>query len=161
MGHRHDFWEELRQWLVPRLSMVVPGGHCCERQTSLDQFVDTIELPEEELEVVLHALEFVRNPLSHWKRVEDSGETGSWAWRGRVKQSEDGGYLFERDPLADGQLHIILFELDGDPGTTAVFAHWEYSWLTHPIKHYRGAPLHGDGQEYAAQLLSKELDINP
>lgn len=160
MGHRHDFWEKLRQWLVPRLSSIIPGGHCCERQTSMNQLVDTVALSEEELEVVLHSLEFVRNPLSHWKRVGDHGETGSWAWRGAVEVDEDGEHSFDRDPLADGQIHIILFELDGDSGTTAVYAHWEYSWLTHPIRHYRGDPLPGNGQEYAAKILSKKLDIN-
>ena len=66
-------------------------------------------------------MEFEREPIASLKRRSDGRPSaGSWARR--------------ESPLAEKQLHVTLIR--DAPGTVELFAHREYSWLTHPYRHY-------------------------
>lgn len=169
MTHKHDFVERVRRYFIPKLGRVTAAinretgtDYYVERPTDHREFVGTVPLDEEALEARLHDINAVRNPLAAWKHLPGVGvdEQGSWAWRGDVLVDENGNYVFEHDPWADMQLHFILYEIDGSLGSTAVFAHWEYSWKTHPIKHYNGGGLNGEwrdhtGVEYALEIFDQ------
>lgn len=83
-------------------------------------YVGTVRLPLAELEGRLDEAGFAWDPVSlyHYTPTGNSAN-GSWAYRS--------------SPLADRQRHVVLF----DQGTQEVdaYAHAEYSWLRHPIKH--------------------------
>jgi len=98
---------------------------------------------------------FVENPVAAYKDLDGAevSERASLAWRGDKEPLRSGEDVPASDAFADRQLHVILFELDGDRDTTAVFAHWEYSWLTHPVKHYRGVDL----QDRAGARLARSF----
>lgn len=126
MGHDQDFWEPLRNWFARPIGRLLTGVR--KRKTGEAQFVGYVEMKEGEFEEELHKMGFERNPLSYWKYIPgEGGEEGSW-------RKTDG----------DWQLHAILF--DGHPeksdeeeaGETYIYAHWEYRWDRHPLKHLRG-----------------------
>lgn len=43
--------------------------------------------------------------------------------------------MYRDSPLADRQLHAVLFAQDED--RVDVYGHYEYNWIRHPIKHAR------------------------
>lgn len=62
----------------------------------------------------------------------------SWApfslyHRTPVGSRPNGSWIYRSSVLADRQLHIILFAQT--PDTIDIYAHIEYNWLRHPIKH--------------------------
>lgn len=142
--HTHDWLEAVRHALIPDLGHLLAEVNddwstdlYATLQTHVHELAFLWHEPEEAFERRLHELGFVRNPVAAWKSLDDgSTEQGSWAWRGRPPATSSTGE-WEHDPWADAQLHVIVFGEAGD-GTTAAFAHWEYSWKTHPVKHYRG-----------------------
>lgn len=160
--HCKDYWETIRRWTLPKIGRLVAEVNetmgtdlYVTSVTNRDEFSCFVPQSEEELEERLHEMGFVRNPVAAWKRIfYDSNiyEGGSYALRGHWD-----GEMFHIYPWGDYQLHAIIYELDGDDTTTAVFAHYEYSWVTHPIKHYRahGVPYKGEGPEIMRQLLSR------
>lgn len=159
MPHRADFWESLRRATLPTLGRVLAEvndalgtEYYATLSTDHDEYAGVVELSKEEVESLLHDMGACRNPAAAWKRLKNTQkyEQGSWAFRGSW-----GNKDWHHDPFGDYQLHVILFELDNDPATTALFAHYEYSWVTHPIKHYRGAAVAGDGSYMLRRLLSK------
>lgn len=123
MGHRQDFWEDVRSlalpWLHRWLSLI---GAYAEGTVAPSSYALTAERGEETLERHLHEAGFVRNPLAAFKRREGDHESGSWVWR--------------RSLLADRQIHVLLFP-GSSPDETDVYAHRELSWITHPVSHYR------------------------
>lgn len=137
MGHRHDWWEPVRHWLIPKLGVVsqfvedaTGRSYYVESETHANQFVGRVPMPEEQFEGVLHELGFERNPLSALKS-RGSGEAEEGSWR---KVGISGH--------PNMQIHIVLYDGDkmpdaGDSGYTYVYAHWEYRWDTHPLRHYR------------------------
>lgn len=153
MGHKHDWWEPIRRNLIPVLhAFLAPFGLYASLSTHEHEYVATVMSDEERFEECLHEAGFIRNPLAALKQLASrptSVEEGSWVWR------PDGFY-------SDYQLHVILFDVDGD---LRVYAHWEYSWTTHPIKHYRGKPTNDDvdavllmRQKLASMLKSYKID---
>lgn len=95
------------------------GGYAMTDNTE-EEYVGTIALPGEKFEALLRETGFRRNVISSLKvRVDGNVSDGSWAWR--------------ESPLADWQLHVILHDVGEN---VEAYAHWEYSWYTHPIKHY-------------------------
>jgi hypothetical protein len=136
MGHKHDYWERLRGWLIPKLGIfaqfledVTGDRYYVESKTHNNQFVGRVDMGEEEFEKELHDMGFERNPLAAWKHI-DTGE------------NEEGSFRkvgYENHP--DMQLHVILY--DGDKMAECgecvyVYAHWELRWDVDPIGHYRG-----------------------
>lgn len=157
MGHNHDYWEGWRGWLIPKLGAVaqliedVTGGHYYVRgETHNNQFVGRIPMSEEEFEKELHDLGFHRNPLSAWKTLNSTGETEEASFR---------KIGFEDSPKY--QLHVVLYDgsniQNAETDHTYVYAHWEYRWDIHPIKHYRGENKSGSkGVQKMKNMLDAE-----
>lgn len=153
LGHQDDFWEPLRGTVLPfvghvltRLGDHVGGDLYAESTTGRSQFVFLVDKHRERVERDLDAIGFERNPLAAWKTLAgtEHTEVGSWRWY------DDGETIVEPTAAheqfiqthgtgqADTQTHVVLYEIDGDESTTAVFAHHEAAWHIHPIIHYRG-----------------------
>jgi hypothetical protein len=138
--------DDVRATVLPFVGRLV--GMCADHgalyvttETEMAEYVGLVHHDVASTVERLRERGFTENALAAYKTIEGTSvsEQASLAWRGPRDELTDGADgLPDSDPLADRQLHIILFELDGRPGTTTVFAHWEYSWITHPIKHYRG-----------------------
>lgn len=123
MGFREDFTNAVRRRVWPKLHYLFEGtfdGYAVSHTTE-DEYAMTVRCSEAELEAVLSDLGFSRNPISALKvRLDGNTSEGSWVWR--------------ESPLDDWQLHVVLHATD--EGHVDVYAHWEYSWITHPYKHY-------------------------
>jgi len=57
----------------------------------------------------------------------------SWYHRPPVGTDPNGSWTYRSSRFADRQLHVILAARA--PECIDVFAHWEYNWLRHPVKH--------------------------
>ncbi len=102
-------------------------------------YVATVSAPVGEVEKKLHDDGFSWDPLSlyHYTLV-GKGSDGSWTYRS--------------SRLADRQLHVVLFERSRD--RTDIYAHTEYSWLSHPLKHAEQEDIRRtDGVETMRRLL--------
>ncbi|MFD1511828.1 hypothetical protein [Halomarina rubra] len=126
MGFRQDFVNAVRRRVWPRIHHLLAGtvdGYAVTHTTE-EEYVMTVHCSEADLERVLdEELGFSRNPISALKvRLDGNTAEGSWVWRDSL--------------LADWQLHVVLHAVDG--GAVDVYAHWEYSWVTHPLEHYAG-----------------------
>lgn len=70
----------------------------------------------------------------------------SWAW-------------YPKGALAsDDQLHLSLYA-GPDRSTTDVYAHWEPSWIRHPIRHYRATDVDAERGIRRARSLFEEAGI--
>jgi hypothetical protein len=133
MPHRLGALERLRQLVAGLLHLPLSSiGLYAERSIPPRQYAFTVGEPYPELEGVLHRLGFTRNLLASLKRREYAGppevSVASWA-------RYPGGAL-----RSDYQLHLSLY-VGPDETTTDVYAHWEPSWIRHPIRHYRAAEV--------------------
>jgi hypothetical protein len=85
-------------------------------------------------------------PLSAWKTLDDGrGEAGSWALR--------------EQPLADRQLHVMLFRTAD--GATELYAHEEYNPFHpgHATKHYHCVGHDPEaGTRRVAGILADQLE---
>lgn len=156
MGHKHDYWEGFRQWLIPKLGTVtqlledVTGDHYyVKSEMHNTQFVGRVPMGEEDFEEKLHEMGFVRNPLASLKTlgVTDEVEEGSWRKVG-----------FEDHP--NYQLHVIVYDGEkmnnAQSGVTYVYAHWEKRWDTNPSDHYRAVGYNGpEGVRRVKRLLDE------
>ena len=96
------------------------------REVCLEQYVGRIQIDEESFEEVLEQLGFIRNPLAYYKYTpEDRPSTGSW-----VLLSGDGPIKIR----SGRQLHITIYESEDG---IDVFAHNEFDWREHPVRHLR------------------------
>jgi len=151
MSNQADsFWEWLRTTTWPALDgcagvrFVAPANNL--------QYVGTLHMSEDDIEAILRQLGFRRNPVAFlksraWSPFDVDGiSEGSWVWRSSL--------------FADRQLHVTLFDNEDD-GSYDVLAHWELSWIRHPIKHYRseGFDPVGGREEMVNRLA--ELEIHP
>jgi len=85
------------------------------------EYVGTVSRSLDAVRETLRRLEFEREPIASLKRRADGRlSAGSWVRR--------------ESPLADKQLHVTLVR--DAPGAVELYAHREYSWLTHPYRHY-------------------------
>lgn len=128
-GPRATWWNTLRRVLLPMVNRL---GHrhglgYASYALSEEEFVGTADASISEVEAALWELGFERMPLSALKETPDGRiEQGSWAYRA--------------GPLAERQLHVMLFEADGG---LDLYAHDEFNAF-HPryaLKHYRGVGL--------------------
>lgn len=138
MGHKKDWIERFRRWIIPKLGIlaliaeeVTGENYYVQYDLRNKEFVGRVSMDEEEFEKFLHEQGFSRNPLSALKRLARTSEVEEGSWR-----------LVGFDDYPDRQLHIILYDgsavSDADTGYTYIYAHWEYRWDTNPKKHYRG-----------------------
>jgi hypothetical protein len=56
------------------------------------------------------------------------------------------------------QLHLALF-VGPDRETTDVYAHWEPSWIRHPIRHYRAIDVDAETGIARTRRLFERADI--
>lgn len=141
MGHRQSFWVPLRRHAWPVVDcLLAPWGGYATGTTRPESYVGTVQVDTDRFERLLHyELDFIRNPIAAFKqRTSGAPSGGSWVWRESL--------------FAHRQLHVVLFPVDDG---TAVYAHWEYSWLRHPIRHYRIEELDASG---GVETLRERLD---
>ncbi len=86
------------------------------------EYVGTVQQPLDEFTETLQEHGFEWDPLA-------------WYHQPPVGSEPDGSWVYRQTPLADRQLHAIL--IAHSPEYIDVFAHEEYNWLRHPIKHLR------------------------
>lgn len=139
----------VRQWLFPKLSPLMEefGGYSTGLSHG-DGYACTLEMHPDEVDYFLcHLLTFERNPVAaqKYQRGEEGREwaTGSWAKR-YIEEEGDGPHWLPSSmhPYLPGwmarmQLHLTLYKDEDEQGrvVTHVFAHWEYNWIVHPIRH--------------------------
>ncbi|WP_114575896.1 hypothetical protein [Saliphagus sp. LR7] len=98
-----------------------PLGGFAQCITHPSEYVGTVRRDLASFRADLRAMEFTPEPIASLKTHPDGRRSaGSWVHRASIG--------------ADWQLHVTLFV--GEHDTVEVFAHREYSWLTHPYKHY-------------------------
>jgi len=151
MPHELRFLERLRQrvasLLHAPLSLV---GLYAERKTPREQYAFTLREPYPVVEAQLHRLGFVRNLVSSlkYRAYATPPETTVASW---VRYPE--GAL-----ASDDQLHLALYT-GTDRTTTDVYAHWEPSWIRHPIRHYRATDVDAERGIERARSLFENADI--
>lgn len=124
-GPDATYWNRIRRQYLPdldRLARRLGLGYAAYELTP-EEFAGRMDDSIEEVEALLAANGFERMPLSAWKTLPDGrGEVGSWARRD--------------DPLAERQLHVMLFR--GPDGTTELYAHEEFNPFNprYASKHY-------------------------
>lgn len=105
-----------------------------------EEYAATVECRIEDLESRLSEYGFRWNPLSMYHRTKFGNRSnGSWVLR--------------RGLFSDRQLHVILIK-QGE-ARVDVYAHNEYNWLRHPIKHAEQVDLR---REEGAQQALRHLD---
>ena len=137
MTHELRYLERFRQGVASLLHAPLSlVGLYAERKTPREQYAFTLREPYPVVEAQLHRLGFVRNLVSSLKyrayATPPEMTVASW-----VRYPE--GAL-----ASDHQLHLALYA-GSDRSTTDVYAHWEPSWIRHPIRHYRAEAV--DTQE--------------
>ncbi|TKX43775.1 hypothetical protein EXE41_14950 [Halorubrum sp. SD690R] len=151
MTHELRFLERVRQsvasLLHAPLSLV---GLYAERETPREQYAFTLREPFPLVEAQLHRLGFVRNLVSSlkYRDYETPPETtvASWAW-------------YPEGALAsDDQPHLALY-VGPDRSTTDVYAHWEPSWIRHPVRHYRATEVDAQRGIERVRSLFEEAGI--
>ncbi|NHN59384.1 MULTISPECIES: hypothetical protein [Halorussus] len=85
-------------------------------------YVGTVQQPLDEFTETLQEHGFEWDPLA-------------WYHQPPVGAEPNGSWTYRRSLLADRQIHVIL--IAHSPEYIDVFAHEEYNWLRHPIKHLR------------------------
>lgn len=115
----------LRRRIYPALHDVADrfGGYVqCTMHPS--EYVGTVDRSLERFRSDLRSMGFHPEPIAALKCHRDGRQSaGSWVQR--------------RSPLAPKQLHVTVFRAS-DTAVEA-YAHWEHSWIRHPIKHYRAS----------------------
>jgi len=112
----------VRQRLGPWITRLARALGQPEYRLRDTEYVGTVKQPLDEFTAALKEHGFEWDPLA-WYHVPPVGSepNGSWAYR--------------RGLLADRQIHVILIAHSAK--YIDVFAHEEYNWLRHPIKHLR------------------------
>ncbi|WP_134669310.1 hypothetical protein [Halorussus marinus] len=112
----------VRQRLGPSLTRLARTFGQPEYRLLDTEYVGTIEQPLDEFTETLREHGFEWDPLA-------------WYHRPPVGAEPNGSWTYRQSRLADRQLHVIL--IAHSPEYLDVFAHEEYNWLRHPIKHIR------------------------
>lgn len=130
LGPRSRWWEPLRRW-VSRVLGLVLDSRAGPRSITAGEYAGTLALPLAGVERLLWERGFRRNPMARSKTRNGAPEVGSWVYRA--------------SPLAENQLHLMLFRAPGDG--IDVYAHVEPSSVNPFV-----GDLHFDGtnQDVAA-----------
>lgn len=129
MTHELEPLERFRQFVASFLHLPLAAiGLYAERYTPHDQYALTVRVPAAEFEARLHHLGFVRNFVSSLKTREYHApaevSVASWV------HYPEGAFR------SSHQLHLALY-VGPNEESTDIYAHWEPSWIRHPIRHYR------------------------
>ncbi|MGM0447724.1 MAG: hypothetical protein ACQERM_05655 [Methanobacteriota archaeon] len=151
MTHELRFLERLRQGVASLLHAPLSlVGLYAERKTPREQYAFTLREPYPIVEAHLHRLGFVRNLVSSLKyrayATPPEATVASWV------RYPDGALA------SDHQLHLALY-VGSDRATTDVYAHWEPSWIRHPIRHYRATDVDAQQGVEGARSLFEGADI--
>ena len=119
-----DLTTRVRRRVLPAVHRIKePLGGFAQCTQHPAEYVGTVNRGLREFRPDLEAMSFAPEPIASLKVHRDGRQSaGSWVRR--------------RSPLADHQLHVTLYRDGRD--AVEVFAHREYSWLRHPVAHYRG-----------------------
>lgn len=151
MTHELRILERLRQHAASLLHLPLSAfGLYAERETPHDQYAFTLREPYPIVEARLHRLGFVRNLVSSLKFRDYAApaETSVASW----VRYPDGALASDR------QLHLALF-VGPDRETTDVYAHWEPSWIRHPIRHYRATDVDAQAGIDRARALFERAGV--
>lgn len=146
-GPAGRWWEPLRRRASVLLGELF-DGQAGPRPVTVGEYAGRIDSPVRDTEQLLWRCGFQRNPFARLKTREGQPEAGSWVYRER--------------PLADRQLHLMLFP--GSDGGTDVYAHEEPSSVNPAlaISHVDGdSQSLAAGVERARQLLPVEATDAP
>lgn len=119
---RRSVPRRIRQVLGPWIDRLARRLGQPEFHVRDEGYAGTASVPVTELESWLRAAGFAWDPVSLYHRTQAGTDT-------------DGSWVYRPSPLADRQLHVVLFAQS--PDRVDVYAHEEYSWLRHPVKHAR------------------------
>jgi len=108
---------------------VYPSGYAGTVHTEIDR-----------LESVLSERGFSWNPVSMYHYT-------------RLGKQTNGSWVSRESPFADRQLHAVLVRQDA--GRIDVYAHEEFNWRRHPLKHTRDA---GIDRERGVERMRSVLD---
>ncbi len=140
-----DRLTRLRRRVLPTLHRVKePLGGFAQCTMHPAEYVGTVRRDLRSFRPDLRAMEFSPEPISSLK-VHRDGRLSAGSWVRRPSLS------------ADRQLHVTLFA--ADPGTIELFAHREFSWLTHPYKHYVSEGWDTAGGVSRMRSLLSEHDV--
>ena len=107
-----------------------------------DEYALTLQMDLDEARLTLQRLGFGLEPVAALKKTSrDEIEMGSWVYR-------------PRGPLSRFQYHAHLVEDAYDPEEIHVYGHHEYSWIRHPVKHYR-PPAHYDTDIFETYMKNR------
>ncbi|RQG99232.1 hypothetical protein [Natrarchaeobius oligotrophus] len=150
MGERErdehlDRLTAIRRRACPVLHRVTePFGGYVECTMHPSEYVGTVERTLGRFRSDLRSMGFHREPIAALKRHSDGrASAGSW--------------VFRRSLFADEQLHVTVFRAGSDRIDT--YAHWEHSWIRHPIKHYRAHGWNTSAGVSTMRSLLREHDI--
>lgn len=140
-----DRTTKLRRRVLPAVHEVkrrVGGYAQCTMHPS--EYVGTIDRTLTRFADELREMEFRKEPIAALKSHQDGRlSAGSWVYRSSL--------------FANEQLHVTLFRTDG--GSVDTFAHREFSWLTHPYRHYRSVGWDTDRGVTEMRSLLTEHEI--
>lgn len=142
-----DFLYRVRQRVSPWLTQFARTLGQPEYRIRQTEYVGAVQLPMEELIGELRAGGFTWDPLS-------------WYHQPPVASDPNGSWAYRRSSLGDRQLHVILSAQA--PEHVTVYAHEEYNWLRHPIKHakQRGIDREKGATEMRRWLRAQGLDVD-
>ncbi|WP_418281628.1 hypothetical protein [Halorubrum sp. DTA98] len=151
MTHELRFLERMRQRIAGVMHFPLSAiGLFAERETPRDQYAFTLRRPYGDVEAMLHRLGYVRNLVSSLKHrsYDTPPETtvASWVWypEGALRSTS--------------QLHLGLF-VGSDRETTDVYAHWEPSWIRHPVRHYRAEEVDAEKGVVRVRELFESAEV--
>lgn len=139
----------VRTWLGPVITRLGRTFGQPEYRLRDTEYVGTVQQPLDEFTETLQKHGFEWDPVAWYHQPSVGSEpNGSWAYR--------------RTLLADRQIHVIL--IAHSPAYIDVFAHEEYNWLRHPIKHLRQVNIKRKaGRRKMRQWIEShgiEIDVN-
>ncbi|MFC7072948.1 hypothetical protein ACFQJ7_13255 [Halovenus rubra] len=145
---RYNIGPEGRWWESVRQSLSHLGAHVDTRMgprpITVGEYAGTLNMPPAVVDTFLWEQNFVRNPFSRVKTLGGRSECGSWVYR--------------ESPLANRQLHVMLFATDD--ARTDVYAHEESSSVNpdESVNHVDGTGQNvAVGVEWARERLP--LDV--
>lgn len=137
---RRSVASRIRQALGPYVDRLAKALGQSSYHIRRSEYVATVHLPIEDLEDHLRAGGLTWAPFSLYHRTP-------------MGTSTDGSWTYRPSPLADRQLHVVLFAQSAD--RVDVYAHEEYNWLRHPVKHARRRDIR---REAGSEQLRRWLD---
>lgn len=142
-----DLAYRIRQRIGPWLTRLAGTLGQPEYRIRPAEYVGTVDMPMTELIAVLRSGGFTWGPFS-------------WYHQPPVETDPNGSWTYRRSLFADRQLHVILTAQA--PEHITVYAHEEYNWLRHPIKHGEqvGIDREKGASEVRTWLEDRGLDVH-